>query len=130
MGLANAEVVNAPRGGVARRASGACDLVTARALAPLTVLVEYAAPLLREGGVARRVEGARDADEEADGARRRGGCSAWSVAEVRDGRARSPGAGDRHLYVSSKVAPDARRFPRRAGNGPANGRSEPLSPTG
>ena len=29
---------------------GANDLVTARALAPLPVLVEYAAPLLRRGG--------------------------------------------------------------------------------
>ncbi len=46
----------------------AYDAVTARAVGPLAVLVEYAAPLLREGGVLVAWKGARDADEEAAGA--------------------------------------------------------------
>src|SRR3954454_2541056 len=43
------------------------DLVTARALAALPVLCEYAAPLLREGGVLVAWKGAVDEAEEADG---------------------------------------------------------------
>ena len=46
---------------------GRCDLVTARAVAPLNVLVEYAAPLLAEGGALVAWKGRRDAAEEADG---------------------------------------------------------------
>lgn len=40
-----------------------CDLVVARALAPLAVLVEYALPLLREGGVLAAPKGSRADDE-------------------------------------------------------------------
>ena len=46
----------------------AYDAVTARAVGPLALLVEYAAPLLREGGVLVAWKGARDAAEEAAGA--------------------------------------------------------------
>ena len=46
----------------------AYDAVTARALGPLALLAEYAAPLLREGGVLVAWKGARDAAEEAAGA--------------------------------------------------------------
>ena len=41
--------------------------MTARAVAPLTVLVEYAAPLLAPGGGLLAWKGRRDAAEEADG---------------------------------------------------------------
>ena len=50
MGLANAEVV-CGRAEAWADGLGRCDVVTARALAALPVLCEYAAPLLREGGV-------------------------------------------------------------------------------
>ena len=46
----------------------AYDAVTARAVGPLAVLVEYAAPLLRSDGVLVAWKGARDAEEEAAGA--------------------------------------------------------------
>ena len=49
LGLANVEVVNA-RAEAWPDGVGAHDLVVARALAPLPVLVEYAAPLLAIGG--------------------------------------------------------------------------------
>ena len=52
----------------------AYDVVTARAVAPLAVLVEYAAPLLRTGGVLVAWKGARDAAEEAGGAQLRSAC--------------------------------------------------------
>ena len=48
MGLGNVEVVNA-RAEQWPEGIGAHDLVTARALAPLSVLAEYAAPLLQIG---------------------------------------------------------------------------------
>ena len=58
-------------GGVPAAVGGgrdAYDAVTARAVGPLALLVEYAAPLLREGGVLVAWKGARDAAEEAAGA--------------------------------------------------------------
>ena len=48
---------------------GAYDLVTARALAALPVVVEYAAPLLAEGGVLVAWKGAASAEEAQAGAR-------------------------------------------------------------
>lgn len=104
---------------VARRAEewpegiGIHDLVTARALAPLGVLAEYAAPLLREGGALVAWKGRRDDAEEADAAR------AASVLglELEEIRPVSPyeGADHRHLHVLRKVAPTPERFPRRPG---------------
>jgi 16S rRNA (guanine527-N7)-methyltransferase len=92
---------------------GRYDVVTARALAPLAVLAEYAAPLLREDG----------------------SLIAWKAspdeAEVRAGRAAAElvglllgephgvepfaGAGGRTLWRARKVRPTPEAFPRRAG---------------
>ena len=59
MGLRNVEIVaeraESWAAGIASR-----DLVTARAVAPLAVLVEYAAPLLASGGVLVAWKGRRD----------------------------------------------------------------------
>ena len=87
--------------------------VTARALAPLAVLCEYAAPLLRAGGVLVAWKGARDADEEGAGAR----AAAAVGLEPVEVRAVTPfaGAHSRHLHVFAKVAPTPPRFPRRPG---------------
>ena len=79
LGLGNVEVVNA-RAEAWPEGIGAQDLVVARALAPLPVLLEYAAPLLEPGGVLVAWKGRREPAEEADGARR-GRCA-------RHGRAR------------------------------------------
>ena len=54
------------RGGVGD-GRGAFDVVTARALGALAVVCEYAAPLLREGGLLVAWKGAVDEAEEADG---------------------------------------------------------------
>jgi 16S rRNA (guanine527-N7)-methyltransferase len=93
--------------------AGSYDTVTARALAPLAVLAEYAAPLLRRGGVLVAWKGARDAAEEADGA------AAGQILGL-DGPRILPvepyrGSRNRHLYVYSKVRETPDRFPRRAG---------------
>ncbi len=67
----------------------AYDVVTARALAPLAVLVEYASPLLADQGVLVAWKGARDADEER--ARRRSRGARWACDSRRSGTwSRSP----------------------------------------
>lgn len=111
-GLGNVEVVHA-RAEEWREGLGACDLVTARALARLPVVAEYAAPLLVEGGALVAWKGRRDSGEEADGA-----AAATELGlEMEEVRRVQPftGARDRHLHVYRKVGPTPERFPRRAG---------------
>jgi 16S rRNA (guanine527-N7)-methyltransferase len=97
----------------ARDHGEAYDAVTARAVAPLAVLEEYAAPLLREGGVLVAWKGARDGAEEAAGA----AAAAALGMELEEVRRVVPfeGARNRHLHVVRKAAPTPARFPRRAG---------------
>jgi 16S rRNA (guanine527-N7)-methyltransferase len=112
MGLANAEVVIA-RAEEWREGIGTCDVVTARALAPMNALLEYAAPLLRDGGLLVAWKGHRDPDEERAGraAAARLGMEVEEVREV----APFPEAHARHLVVARKIAPTPAGFPRRPG---------------
>ena len=110
--LGNVEVVHAraeewPAGVEAH------DLVTARALAALPVLCEYAAPLLTEGGRLVAWKGTVDREEVAQGA-----TAARELGlEPAGSRAVRPydGAGTATLHVYRKVAPTPARFPRRPG---------------
>jgi 16S rRNA (guanine527-N7)-methyltransferase len=91
----------------------AYDAVTARAVAPLAVLLEYAAPLLRVGGVFVAWKGVRDAAAEEAGAR-----AAERVRMTARGVERVvpfEGAENRHLHVFEKVGPTPEGFPRRSG---------------
>lgn len=92
---------------------GTQDLVTARALAPLTALVEYAAPLLREGGALVAWKGHRDEREEADGAAA-AAATGMELGRIEHSRP-FPGADHRHLYLYVKVSETPDRYPRRAG---------------
>jgi 16S rRNA (guanine527-N7)-methyltransferase len=92
---------------------GAHDLVVARALAPLDVVCEYAAPLLAIGGSLVAWKGAI-AESEAAGAER----AAPQLGLKRDEVVRSePYAGSvaHHLHVYRKVALTPPGYPRRAG---------------
>ena len=91
----------------------AYDAVTARAVGPLAVLVEYAAPLLRVDGVLVAWKGARDDPEEGAGAAaaEKVGMAVKEVLPVTP----YPGSKRRHLHVYRKVAPTPSKFPRRAG---------------
>ena len=93
--------------------AGAYDVVTARAVGPLAVLVEYAAPLLRPHGVLVAWKGARNADEEAAGAAaaHEVGMAVEEVLPVKP----YPSSENRHLHVFRKSSPTPDRFPRRAG---------------
>ena len=92
---------------------GRFDLVTARAVASLAVLVEYAAPLLALGGQLVAWKGTRDRTEELGGeaAGRVVGLSPVRVVAVTP----FPDAHSRHLHVYEKTSPTPDRFPRRPG---------------
>jgi 16S rRNA (guanine527-N7)-methyltransferase len=109
---ANAEIVNA-RAEDWTAGVGLNDVVTARALAPLAVLCEYAAPLLSVGGHLVAWKGRSDPDEERDAtaAADQLGLELAGVQSVRP----FGGARDRHLYVYVKVRDTPERFPRRPG---------------
>jgi 16S rRNA (guanine527-N7)-methyltransferase len=91
----------------------AYDAVTVRAVGPLALLVEYASPLLRDGGVLVAWKGARDAAEEDAGAvaAEKVGMAVKEVVAVKP----YPASENRHLHVFRKVAPTPPGFPRRAG---------------
>ena len=112
MGLENVVVV-AERAESWSDGMGTRDLVTARALAPLSVLVEYAAPLLAAGGALLAWKGGRDAVAEADGA----AAAAATGLEVGEVWPVSPWAGAEqlHLHLYVKVGMTPNRFPRRPG---------------
>jgi 16S rRNA (guanine527-N7)-methyltransferase len=110
--LGNVVVVNA-RAESWPAGLGAHDAVTARALAPLPVLVEYAAPLLRKGGHLVAWKGRRDEGEEADGAAAAAALGLGAPTVVR--AAPRPGADERHLHVFAKIAPTPAGYPRREG---------------
>jgi 16S rRNA (guanine527-N7)-methyltransferase len=119
VGLSNARSVVARVEDFARQPAAlgggreAYDAVTARAVGPLALLVEYAAPLLRDGGVLVAWKGARDASEEAAGATaaEKVGMAVKEVVPVQP----YPASENRHLHVFRKIAPTPSEFPRRAG---------------
>jgi 16S rRNA (guanine527-N7)-methyltransferase len=92
---------------------GSNDVVTARALAPLDVVAEYAAPLLMLGGALVAWRGARESGVEAD-ARRAAEILGLAVEEPIRVKPYK-GAENRYLHVMVKVAETPARFPRRDG---------------
>jgi 16S rRNA (guanine527-N7)-methyltransferase len=91
----------------------AYDVVTARALAPLAVLVEYAAPLLRDGGVLVAWKGSPDPEEQlaGDAGAEIVGLRSEEVRNVRP----FEGTLNLNLYLYSKVRSTPNHFPRRPG---------------
>lgn len=89
------------------------DVALARAVAQLPVLLEYALPLLKLGGVFVAQKGMEIEDEVED---------ARSAMEILGGRIKEvkavqlPGIeAPRHLVVVEKVAPTPQKYPRRVG---------------
>ncbi len=112
MGVANVRVV-AERAESWLEGLGTRDVVTARAVAPLAVLVEYAAPLLDLGGTLVAWKGRRDAGEDAD-ADAAAAATGLERVEVRPVRPWA-GAEHLHLHIFAKVASTPNRYPRRPG---------------
>lgn len=92
---------------------GAYDTALARALGPQPVVLEYAAPLLRVGGVLVDWRGKRDREEEERSLNAAGelGLERVQIERVQP----FPGARDRHLHTFLKKTATPARFPRRAG---------------
>lgn len=111
-GLPNAEVVHARAETVGLDPPHA-DVVTARAVGPLALVAEYAAPILDLGGHLVAWTGRRDPAMEREAARAAEelGLELVEVKPVRP----YPGALHRHLHVYRKVSPTPDRFPRRPG---------------
>lgn len=113
-GIANARPVQArAEDWAAAEGQAAYDLVTARAVGPLNLLVEYAAPLLRVGGSLVAWKGSPDPAEIESGTHAATvvGLDPCPVVPV------TPFEGARRLtlYVYSKVRETPGRFPRRPG---------------
>ena len=108
-GFENVEVVHAR----VEEWAASVDVVTARALASLPVLCEYAAPLLAHGGVLVAWKGTVPAEEAASGAAAAVvvGLEPVEVVHVQP----FPAAEGRTLHVFRKIAPTPDRFPRRPG---------------
>jgi 16S rRNA (guanine527-N7)-methyltransferase len=89
------------------------DVVTARALGPLDVVVEYAAPLLTLGGTLVAWRGQRDPGAEAAAVRAAAavGLKSGPIVPVKP----YPAAQNRHLHLMSKVTQTPLGFPRRPG---------------
>ena len=110
--LRNVAVVN-ERAEAWRAGLGVHDAVTARALAPLGVLVEYAAPLLAENGSLIAWKGRSDPAEEADAAV--AAAALGMTTPVWHRVHPFEGAGSRGLYLNSKVGLTPPGYPRRPG---------------
>jgi 16S rRNA (guanine527-N7)-methyltransferase len=93
--------------------AGVFDVVTARALAPLAVLCEYAAPLLRRGGVlvAWKASPVREEIDAADHAATELGLLALETIRSLP----FPETTGHRLHRYAKVADTPARFPRRPG---------------
>ena len=112
-GFANVRGGSRARGGVAGRL-GANDLVTARAVAALPVLCEYAAPLLVDGGVLVAWKGAVRPDEEAAARRTRGrGDARPRAVEARSRAVSSPYAGRPSGRHAVRLSQGRERLPAR-----------------
>ena len=103
----------------------AYEAVTARAVAALPVLVEYAAPLLRYAGVLVAWKGAVAEAERQLG---RGAAAELGLAlEEELGVEPFVGARDRRLVVFRKIAPTPAGYPRRPGMAAKRPRGRPDS---
>jgi 16S rRNA (guanine527-N7)-methyltransferase len=112
VGLSNARVV-CGRAEEWSAGQGQHDVVLARALAQQAVVLEYAAPLLRRGGILVDWRGTRLPGEERHAAlvAEQLGMRRTEIRTV----APFAGARNRHLHVYVKVDETPPRFPRRAG---------------
>ncbi|MFA9399583.1 MAG: 16S rRNA (guanine(527)-N(7))-methyltransferase RsmG [Acidobacteriota bacterium] len=114
LGIGNARAIKArSEEWAAGAGSEAYDLATARAVAPLAILAEFASPLLDEGGSLVAWKGEREPESEST-VTALGPELALEIDRVIPVRP-FEGSRVRHLYVLRKTGPTPARLPRRPG---------------
>lgn len=117
LGLGAVEVANVRAEDLGREPGhrGAYDVVTSRAVARLSVVVEYCVPLLEVGGSAIVMKGRLQAEELSEGAGAAGTLGA-DVAEVVPVPVMPElGEKERNLVILAKIRETPQRYPRRSG---------------
>jgi 16S rRNA (guanine527-N7)-methyltransferase len=114
-GIPNAHAITARSEDVAREEASreSYDVVTARAVARLSTLAEFASPLLKDGGVLIAWKGRRDEEEEAQ-LDRASATVAMAPEAILDVGHRA-GSEHRHLHVIRKSGPTPANLPRKPG---------------
>jgi len=117
LGLSGVEVIDARVEEVGREGAhrGRYDVVTARALARLTVLAEYCVPLLRVGGAVISMKARLDATELAEGKKAAQEVGAELEEVIRVPMMSEVGEKERHLVILRKTRGTPRAYPRRVG---------------
>lgn len=110
--IVNARVEEYARG-VGER--GSFDLATSRALARLSVVLEYCVPLLRVGGYAVSMKGRLEEGELGEGKRAADTLGARIVEVIRVRMLPEIGQKERHLVVFEKVRETPAKYPRGVG---------------
>lgn len=117
LGLRNVRVVNSRIEEAAREEAHreAYDACTVRALARLSVIAEYALPLLRGGGYVVAMKGREDADEMAEGERASAVLGGRLCNEIVVQQASGIEQRDRRLVLLEKIGETPRHYPRKTG---------------
>jgi 16S rRNA (guanine527-N7)-methyltransferase len=115
--LRDIEVVNTRVENLGRTPAhrGAYDVVTCRAVARLSVVVEYCVPLLKTGGRAIAMKGRLDPEELAEGHGALEVLGAKVAETTRVPMLPEVGEKERNLLIIEKVRETPARYPRRAG---------------
>jgi 16S rRNA (guanine527-N7)-methyltransferase len=130
LGLTNVEIIRGRANAVAETGQ-AFDLVTARAVAPLTTLLELCLPLVRPGGELLAMKGDSAAEElvDAEPTLKQLGASEWSVAVCGEGVLTTPTtvvrvlAGERPVSKRAESKKPRSKRPAAAKGSPAAGGS-------
>jgi 16S rRNA (guanine527-N7)-methyltransferase len=115
--LRDTEVANARVEDLGRTLAhrGAYDVVTCRAVARISVVVEYCVPLLKTGGCAIAMKGRLDPEELAEGHGALEELGAKVAETTRVSMLPEVGEKERNLVILEKTRETPARYPRRAG---------------
>jgi 16S rRNA (guanine527-N7)-methyltransferase len=117
LGLGAVEVANVRAEDLGREPGhrGAYDVVTSRAVARLSVVVEYSVPLLEVGGSAIVMKGRLQAEELSEGAGAAGTLGAEFAEVMQVPLIPELGAKERNLVILTKTRETPQKYPRRSG---------------
>ena len=117
LALGNVDVVNARVEDIGRMQEqrGAYGIVITRAVARLSVLVEYCVPLLEVGGHAVAMKAGLDGEEYEEGRRATGALEARVAGVEHVDMLPEVGEKERNLVILEKVRETPGRYPRKAG---------------